>query len=127
MAEIRDPRGLDDTRIAGALWFAMLGPALAWAIGFAIDYGLVHLACARQSVLPLHLVTLVFVAIAVSAGGVAHREWRRVGGGRPGEEPPPDGRARFMAAFGMLASGFFTLVLLAQWAAKLFFNPCMGI
>jgi len=126
MAETRD-RGVDDGRTTGALWFAMLGPALAWAIGFSIDYGLVHLACAYQNMLPLHAVTVVALAVTLGAGVVARREWRRVGGGEPGEEPGPAGRARFMAAFGLLASGFFSLVLVAQWAAKLFFNPCMGI
>jgi hypothetical protein len=77
--------------------------------------------------LPLHLVTLVSLAVTGWAGFVAHREWRHVGGGEPGEEPGAVGRTRFMAGLGLLSAGFFALVLIAQWTAKLFLNPCMGI
>jgi hypothetical protein len=58
---------------------------------------------------------------------VAWREWRRAG-----EEAPDEGagtlpRSRFMTAMGLLASPFFALVIVAQWVAVLFLNPCMGI
>ncbi|HET7464871.1 MAG TPA: hypothetical protein VFJ82_26750 [Longimicrobium sp.] len=116
-----------DLRGKARLWFGMLGPALAWAIGFSIDYGLVRVACARQNMIPLHLVTLLTLAVVVTAGIVAHREWRRAGGGEPTEGGGPIARARFMGMFGMLAGAFFALLVLAQWAPKLFLNPCMGI
>ena len=128
MAEVRDEvLHATGERGKALLWFGMMGPPLAWAIGFSIDYGLVHLACAYQNMLPLHLVTLVTMAVVVAAGVVARREWRRAGGGEPTEAGGPIPRSRFMGMFGMLASAFFALLVLAQWVPKLFLNPCMGI
>lgn len=128
MAEVRDEvPHVTGVRGKALLWFGMLGPALAWSLGFSLDYGLVRLACAKQNMIPLHLVTLVTLAVVVLAGAVAHREWRRAGGGEPTEGGGPIPRSRFMGMFGMLASAFFALLVLAQWAPKLFLNPCMGI
>lgn len=128
MAETRDEVGrVTEPRGAARLWFGMMGAPLAWALGFSIDYGLVRLACARQNMIPLHLVTLVELAVVILAGVVAHREWRLAGGGEPTEAGGPIPRARFMGMFGMLASAFFVLLVLAQWTPKVFFNPCMGI
>jgi len=121
VVRVTEPRG------AARLWFGMMGAPLAWALGFGTDYGLVRLACARQNMIPLHLVTVVELAVVVAAGVVAHREWRRAGGGEPAEAGGPIPRSRFMGMFGMLASAFFALLVLAQWAPKLFLNPCMGI
>lgn len=113
-------------RIA-ALWFAVLAGPLAWMLGLNAGYGFVRVACAKNTNLSIHLVSLATLLLALSGGWVAWREWTRTGRRWPGEEDGPLARAEFMAAIGVLASALFSLAIVLQWVAALFFNPCMGI
>ncbi|HEX6042811.1 hypothetical protein [Longimicrobium sp.] len=117
----REPRGV------AALWFAVLAGPLAWMLGLNAQYGLVRVACAKDNMLYLHALSVLTLALALSGGWVAWREWKRAGGEHPGEEGGTIPRARFMAFLGMLASALFSLTILAQWTASFFLNPCMGI
>src|SRR5687767_5429898 len=113
----------DGTRI-GALWAAnLIGPAAALA-GLEVAYLLTDRACSTGDELPVHLTWLVCLLVAMLGGWVGHREWRRWGGGPAGEDGGPEGRSRFLALVGMLASAMAALVILAQWSANLFFQPC---
>jgi nicotinamide riboside transporter PnuC len=118
---LREPRGL------AALWFGVLAGPLAWMLGLNAGYSLVRVACAKQNMLYLHAVSLLTLLLALAGGWVAWREWKRTGREWPGEEPGAIPRSRFMVALGLLASGLFSLVILAQWTASFFFNPCMAI
>lgn len=117
----REPRAM------AALWFAVLAGPVAWMLGLNAEYGLVRVACAKQDMLPLHAVSLLTLLLALSGGLVAWREWKRAGREWPGEGGGPVPRSRFMAAIGLMASALFSLTIVAQWAAHLFFNPCMAI
>jgi nicotinamide riboside transporter PnuC len=117
----REPRGI------AALWFAVLAGPLAWMLGLNAEYSLVRVACAKDSMLYLHAVSLLTLLLALAGGWVAWREWKRSGGEWPGEEGGTIPRSRFMAALGLLASALFSLTILAQWVASFFLNPCMGI
>jgi hypothetical protein len=119
--EYREPRGI------ASLWFAMLAGPVAWMIGLNADYSLVRVACAKGTMLPLHLVTLATLLLAASGGVVAWRDWRRAGGEWPGEAGTILERSRFMSVVGLMASALFALTILAQWAAKLFLDPCVAI
>jgi len=119
--EFREPRGI------ASLWFAMLAGPVAWMIGLNADYSLVRVACAKGTMLPLHLVTLLTLLLAASGGVVAWRDWRRAGGDWPGEAATILERSRFMSVVGLMASALFALTILAQWAAKLFLDPCVAI
>ena len=117
----RERRGI------AALWFAVLAGPAAWMLGLNAGYGFVRVACDQQTLLHLHATSLATLLLAAAGGAVAWREWRRAG-----EEAPDEGagtlpRSRFMTAMGLLASPFFALVIVAQWVAVLFLNPCMGI
>ncbi|HEX2204586.1 MAG TPA: hypothetical protein VHG91_14840 [Longimicrobium sp.] len=117
----REPRGM------AALWFAVLAGPLAWMLGLNAGYALVRVACAKQEMLLLHAVSLATLLLALAGGFVAWREWGRAGREWPGEGGGTLSRSRFMAALGLLASALFSLVIVAQWAASLFFDPCMAI
>jgi hypothetical protein len=117
----REPRG-----VLG-LWFALLGGPVAWMLGLGADYNLVRLACAKGTMLPLHLVSLATLLLAASAAAMAWRDWHRAGPEWPGEGGSVLDRSRFMAAAGLGSGTFFSLVILAQWLAKLFLDPCIGI
>jgi hypothetical protein len=118
---LREPRGI------AALYFALLGPPIAWALGLNAQYSLVRVACASASNLPLHLVNVVTLSLALGAGVVAWREWRNSGRGWPDERGGTIPRSRFMAVMGLLSSALFALAILAQWVASFILNPCMGI
>lgn len=108
------------------LWAVVMGPPLAWSAGLALDYALVRVACPGRMVL-LHLVTLVTLAGAVTAGLVAARRWRRTGRAPGRIEPPGGPRDRFMLAVAIMISVFFSFAILAQWLPKLFLGPCVGV
>ena len=125
--QAKEEERLREARGIAVLWFALLAAPVAWMLGLNADYGMVRVACAGNTALPLHLVTLATLVLAAGGGWVARREWRRLGAGPPDEEPGAVGRSRFMAAVGMLASALFSLAIVSQWLAKVFLHPCMGI
>ena len=128
MAEpIDDVRHLREPRGIALLWFAVLAGPLAWMLGLNAQYALVPVACAKQNMLYLHSVSVLTLLLAVAGGLVAWREWKRTGREWPGEVPGAIPRSRFMVALGLLASALFALTIVAQWAANLFFHPCMAI
>ena len=113
-------------RGALALWLGMLVPGIAWITGFTADFALVERACVSRTMLPLHLVMLLTVALAAVGTLLAAREWRRTGRAWPNAEGGATPRARFMAATGTLLGGFFLLLLLAQWSSHLVIPPCLA-
>lgn len=117
----REGRGI------AVLWFVVLAGPVAWMLGLNVEYALVRVACAKGSMLYLHLPSLATLLLAVAGGAVGWREWRRAGREWPGEEGGTLSRTRFMLALGVLGSGLFGLTILAQWVTKLFLDPCMGI
>lgn len=118
---------LSEERGLLSLWFVLLAGPAAWMMGLMVDYSLVRVACTDGAVVALHLVTATTLGVVVAGGLVGRREWRLAGERWPGEGGGDLTRSRFMIAVGLMASGFFTLVILAQWLAKLFLHPCMGI
>lgn len=114
-------------RTIAALWFAVLAGPVAWMLGLNTGYSLVRVACAKDTNLSLHLVSLATLLLALAGGWMAMREWRRAGRQWPGEEGGPLHRGRFMAALGVMTSVLFSMAIIAQWVASLFFNPCMAI
>lgn len=119
--ELTEARGL------ATLWFAMLAGPAAWFTLLNVNYSLVRVACAKGSLGWIHLASVLALAMAVGGGVVGWREWRRVGGGWPGEGGSPESRSRFMAVIGLLASTLFAMAIVTQWLAQLFLNPCSGI
>ena len=118
---LREPRGI------AALYLAFLGPPIIWAFGLNVQYSLVRVACATESNLWLHLVSLATLALVLGCGVVARREWRNAGGRWPGEGGGTIPRSEFMAVMGLLSSGLFALGIAAQWLASFILHPCMGI
>jgi hypothetical protein len=108
-----------------SLWTGVLGGALVWATQMQIGYVLARFTAAQPGLGTAHHATAV-IALLLAAGAtvLAWRDWRRVGGGEPaGTEPGIAGRSRFLAALGILTSGLFTLVILAQWLPIFFIDP----
>ena len=118
---------INQPRHIAVQWFAALGGAFAWALAFGLHYGLVEVACGIGSSVPLHVATLLCVALAIAALVVSYRLWHLFGRSLPGEAGGPLPRSRLLTVVGLLANTFFTIVISAQWLAILFLHPCMAI
>lgn len=95
------------------LWFALLTPALAWAVDLQLRYALIRWACAnhRGWMLTLFSAPLLLLAIVCAVIG-----WRYANDDHP--------RVKFMA-LGALALGFaFSLAIIAATLPDFFLRPC---
>jgi hypothetical protein len=120
-------------RSDAALWFAAVGGAAAWVVHLAVGWLLEEVvACGtattdRGAILGLDVelwilgMTAVLGLVAVAAGVVGYRRWRR----------PPDegarsraGRETFMAFAGLLGAGLFLPIILMGGLQVLTLHPC---
>lgn len=121
--------------------FGIFGGPLAWFVQLCVGYGLMATPCypgpERQTTLsseaawtvPANIVVyLLCLALAVAAGFMALRSWRRTRGEKRGT---PDqvmeaghGRTRFLAVWGVLLGFGFAIVIAANAVALLVVPPC---
>ena len=113
------------SRPALTLLFAMLAPPSMALAQVAVGYPLEHTACATQSLLQIHVLTVVLLAVTGIAGWVARHEWIRLGSEVPGEGPPPHGTRRLMALSGMIGAVTFAFVIVVQWLPVTMLPPCI--
>jgi hypothetical protein len=113
------------TRTSLALWFGMIGGPAAGLLSVMVDYPAVNRACLADSSLILHLLTMVFLAVALLAGFTSW--WLRA---RTGRWPDNAGgllaRSRFMTTVGLFASGIAAVGILMEWIPVFFFGACLG-
>ncbi|WP_437640473.1 cytochrome c oxidase assembly protein [Sorangium sp. So ce854] len=122
------PRGEAPPAGPVRLWIGLLGAAFAWLVHILARYPLVRVACREGTAAPLHLVTLACASAAVGTGVLAftnarsgRREQRAGGGGRRWSDPA------FMGRAGVVLSGLFLLVILAEMFPALVQDPCAGV
>lgn len=124
-----------------ALAFALVGAPCAWAIQFTAGFALGSIACFPGGS-PLEapewtgLRPLLWsieagaVAIGIAALAVAWRAWRRTQGEVLGSAHTllevGEGRTRFLALCGLLASGIFLIALVFNGQALLLVRTCTG-
>jgi len=106
------------------LWFGILAGPLAFLLNLQLSYMLVQPVCVAAHHLVLHLVPAGALLLTASGGVSAWRNWRRTeraGSSKAGGVLP---RSRFMAGVGLLTSGLFLLVIVAQWLPNFILTPC---
>jgi hypothetical protein len=125
-------------------WTTLLGlvlAPLAWFLQLTVNAGLASQACFPKDV-PLSdptlegLLRLVALAamgalvLAVAGGWLAWRNWRRTAGERPGPVhhliESGDGRTRFLALAGVMASGLFAVAIVLAILAVIAGPLCGG-
>ena len=127
--------------VVGLLFALAIGPA-AWAAQLMVSYGLSSYACFPFDRPHLHapppgwsgeratLVAISLVALLFALGGLwwAYRSWRAVQGEKAGTHHTlfdvGEGRSRFLAACGMLATSSFALAILFGLAAAAAVPSC---
>jgi hypothetical protein len=109
-------------RLERGLWIGMLGPALLWLVQFQIKYSL-----AARTTLPSRAVVAgtSFVAlVAVTVCGLISLRYYLLAAASPLDRfAGKVHRTRFMATLGMMFSGLFFLLIVAQLLADLFIKP----
>ena len=113
------------TKTSLALWFAVLGGPLAALCNVTVDYPAVDRACVNDSTLILHVLSLLFLAVALAAGWTAWSLRERVG-----EWPSTAGgmlpRSRFMTTLGLLTASVAVFGIILQWIPIFFLGACHG-
>ena len=108
-----------------ALWAGVLVGPVVWLVQFQTNYTLVTLTCNHDHLWALHAVSVLALLLTAGAGFLAWGNWQDVGGDAgQNEGAGVRPRSRFMSALGLLVSGMFFLVILAQWIASWVFGPC---
>lgn len=107
------------------IWFAALAPPIAALTHLQFSFVLEHTACATQTKIQMHVLTIVLLGVVVWAGLVARREWIREGSDDPGQLPGPVGTRRLMALLGMIGAFIFGLFIIAQWFPNFLLGTCV--
>jgi hypothetical protein len=108
----------------GWLWFGILAGPLAFLINLQLSYMLVHPVCVTAHHIILHLVPAGALLLAASGGVSAWRNWQRTGQAESSQAGGVLPRSRFMAGVGLLTSGLFIIVIVAQWLPNFILSPC---
>lgn len=119
----------------GALWFGVLGGAIAWFVHLALVYTLAEAACITGfpwfTVLGFHgtlllivIVTLLTLAVTVVAGVVAYRNRRLLDESNGPIAPLNRGASEHMVRGGVYLSVFFVLLILVETLPIFFMRPC---
>jgi hypothetical protein len=120
-----------------ALGFGIVGAPLAWNIELLVGTALSGQQCFPRY-LPLAVplwtgtwgfllaMSVAAIVMAIAAGLVSWRSWRRTRDEKPGSVYGGNGRTRFMAMCGLLCSGLFLIALVFTLAAVLLVPLCSG-
>lgn len=135
------PAPLRDQASPFLLWFGLFGAAAAWSVQLIANYAIAAHGCFPrlvplsepiwgQATLTLWLVAISVVAILVGilALVAAFVSWRRTSDEMGGEVhwllETGEGRTRFMAAAGMMASSVFLLAIIFHFVAVVLLGHC---
>ena len=105
------------------LWLTILAGPAAWFLNMEASFALVPLVCQWHSGFVPGLTAAIALAIVAASGLLARYEWQRLEV-HSGDPQPAEPRPRAMALGGMLLSGLFFVVILAQTIPTLELELC---
>lgn len=106
--------------MTGRVWAGVLLAPAAWLADLGLSYAMVPARHGDGTLAQRLAVAAVALAIALVGGLLSLRNWRAA----RGAQPPDDGSgARFLAAFGAVASAFFALVIVTTTIPNLVLRP----
>jgi hypothetical protein len=106
------------------LWTAVLTPPTAWFLSLLANFALAPWACARFGKTPIFAVAAAALALSAAAGFAAWRMWRQRGIDPPGESGGTIAHERSLAMAGVLLSGMFVVVIVAQTVPDVMLGSC---
>jgi len=96
-------------------WAGVLGAPVAWFAQLQTNYALVPAACRDAPTAVLVLSSLAFLALGAAAVWLSWMGWRAEDGTWPkGSDEGAPARRRFLGVLGLLTSGLFFAVMVAQ-------------
>jgi hypothetical protein len=107
-----------------ASWAGFLIAPFAFLLNLQISYMLVPWACSAGHVFWLHAASVGTLLLGLLGAFIALRNWQKAGRGWQSEGGSAAARSRFMAILGLMMSGLFSLLILAQWIADFIIDPC---
>jgi hypothetical protein len=107
-----------------ALWAGFLIAPFAFLLNLQASYMLVPWACSTGRSFWLHAASAGTLLFALLGAFIALRNWQKAGRGWRSEGGSAAARSRFMAIMGLMMSGLFSLIILAQWIADFIIDPC---
>ena len=107
-----------------ALWAPIIGPMVATLVLLEAVYALVGPSCRRETSLFLHAVSATMLVATILLTLVALRLWRERGRDWETHAGGIDTRTRFMAVMGLMSGVSSALIVIAQWLAVFFHDPC---
>ena len=107
-----------------ALWTGILTGPVVWLISFEINFAMAPWACVDQRKIALYVVSLIALIVSAGSGMLAWSQWKELGSELPGDGGGAIPRSRVMALSGMLLSGMFCLVIIAQAIPELMLGAC---
>jgi hypothetical protein len=116
---------LDRTGISVGLWFAVLGGPAAGLADVLVNYPAVDRACVGNSSVLLHVLTILFLLIAIVAGVMSWRFRERIGVW-PSTAAGPVVRGSFMATLGLLTATVAVFGIILEWIPIFFLRACTG-
>jgi hypothetical protein len=115
--QFRGPAAL----ILWASW--VLGP-VAWALHENVSYFLVPQLCGTGQLWPLHLASVLTLALAAAGAAIAWRSWT-LAEEKGSAAAIARGRIRFMALVGLLFSGLSAFGILVESIPNFILDPCL--
>jgi hypothetical protein len=107
-----------------ALWTVVLAGPTVWLCSFEANFALAPWACTFQSKAALYLVSFAALALCAASLVWAWRLWRQLGAEWNAEGGGAVPRGRAMAISGVVLSGGFLIVVLAQAIPELMLESC---
>lgn len=105
------------------LWLSILAGPAVWFLNMEASFALAPWVCQWQSNLVPGLTAAIALAIVATSGLLARYEWQRLEV-PSGDPQPAEPRPRAMALGGMLLSGLFFIVIVAQTIPTLQLGLC---
>lgn len=107
------------------VWGGLLVAPIAWILHQQASYLLVYHACPSRNTILFHIITAALLLIAAVGAYLAWKTWNDSGNGWADEGDSAADINRFLALVGLMMSGLFLLVILAQWIPTLLVDPCV--
>lgn len=107
-------------------WLALLGSPSLTLINLSITYALASPACASQSTLFLHAVSIGSLGLSLLFTFMAWHGWQKYHSPAPEFEDDEAVQRSFLPAVAAMAGLFSTLVIAAQWLPQWILSPCFA-
>jgi len=115
-----------EAKLKWGLWVGFLGAPAAWLFNLQTNLTLVPWTCAHGKFFLVHLSSLFFLGLALSAGFLVKASCRAV------ERAPEAGKnegihqvSHFMSVVGLWMSALFSLLIIAQAIPTFILSPCL--